>query len=76
VTRRPPGRSKNPCPECATGRLDPVLITRRFRGVQLSNILADQCDRCGAISLSGEEVERISRVVDLKLAEREREKAA
>jgi len=61
---------------CGDGHLEETVFSHRFRGVLVSGLLGHRCDKCGEIILSSSEGDRARKIVELKLAERARKKAA
>jgi hypothetical protein len=59
---------------CPTGRLEGTVVSKRFRGHLVTNLLADRCDRCGELVFSMDELDRVKLVLARK--EQLRSKAA
>ena len=49
-----------------------IVTSRTFRGVLVTQILARKCDVCGERVFAQTEIERAGRIVDLKLAARQK----
>ena len=69
-------RSENKCPMCSGGRLDEAVVSMRLRGVLVTGLIGHRCDSCGEVVIPMSEGDRAKKIADLKLSERERNKAA